>query len=219
MLYVRQKIIVALAAVTAVSGLVSAAPITVQNSGFEVGNDGFVGDWAKLAGQFGAFQPGTLNGITTYPTGVPQGTKVAYSWGGTITQQTSEVYDPTMVYTLDLFVGNRADTAFGGFNIRLLAGTEEIAQLSAPRAPSAQYVSGTFTPVSLSSSGGALATMQAMPLLTIELSALGDPKELLWQTNFDAVSLESSPVPLVPEPLAAGSVASLLGLALRRTRL
>ena len=215
---VRHQLIVAFVAVIAASGWASAAQITIQNSGFEVGTTGSVGNWTKTAGHFAVFQPGTLAGITAYPTGVPQGSKVAFSWGGTIVQQTSEVYDPSMVYTLDLFIGNRADVAFGGFDIRLLAGTEEIAQLSAPRAPSVEYLSGTFTQVSLSSSGGALTSMQSMPLLTIELSALGDSDSFFWQTNFDAISLESSPIPLVPEPLAAGSAVSLLCLALRRTR-
>jgi hypothetical protein len=176
------------------------------NPGFEAA--------ALLDGVFDFSIPGwTLSGTGAgswnptffqYPAGVPEGDHVAYSnadTDGVISQLLPAVLTPGATYELSVWVGRRADLAFGGYLVELLAGGTVLASESNVQFPP----SGWFAQSTIAYTAGA-ADPLAGQALEIRLRAFGP------QTNFDLVELTASGITAVPEPataalLAAGLVA------------
>jgi hypothetical protein len=133
-------------------------------------------------GASGQFQPGTPGGVFNY---IPDGSIVAYSNGGIISQTVGATVQAGDTYTMSVFIGNRLDCCdAGGASADLLvngnqyfaAGT--VATLGNWTQWTATYVG---TPVDAGDS------------ITIQLNSLGG------QGDFDAVSLTSSAT-ATPEP-------------------
>ena len=127
---------------------------------------------------------------------LPNGSQVAWSNGGTISQTLVATLQANTKYTLGAFVGRRLTEGFPGYNIALLAGTTVLASNN-----SANPTAGTFAPVTVSYSSGSSSPLFGQAL-RIRLTSNG------IQTNFDNITLDASPI---PEPSA---MLGLLGFGL-----
>jgi hypothetical protein len=216
-----------------------AATIEVANAGFELpaqpegfntnytpsggpANPNAIESWTPVgspiagvynppAGVYNADTPANLNG------GAPEGLNVAFSNSGGFEQTIADSnFDPLESYTLEVLVGDRNDTSFGGYTITLFAGSSQIAASSSTSSGAVIPPDGTFVNIVTQYVPAATVLPTVLQLegepLTIRLSANRT------QINFDDVRLTTTDVLVIPEPLAAGS-AGLLGLvALRRRR-
>jgi hypothetical protein len=193
------------------------ADITVMNPSFENGvtlplstmcgtncsyNFGPIQDWA-MTGTGGLFQPNS----TYYSVPVPDGSIVAWSSGGTISQTLTAALTPNTTYMLSVDVGHRLDEPLGtNYSIALYAGNTLLAMLP-PSTSTGTIPIGTFADETLTYTSGATV---APGDLRIVLSSAGN------QANFDDVTLTTS---TVPEPSSLSLLAGGLGLlifALRR---
>lgn len=193
------------------------ADITLLNPSFELGvtlplatscgtncsyNFGPIQNWDQT-GTAGLFQPNS----TYYVGPVPDGSIVAWTSGGTISQILTASLTPNTTYMLSVDVGHRLDEPLGTeYSIKLYAGNTLLAML--PSSTSTITIPiGTFADETLTYTSGATV---APGDLRIVLSSDGN------QANFDDVKLTAS---TVPEPsslfLLAGGL-GLLALVLRR---
>jgi len=179
------------------------APTAPQQPGGQYFSNNDITNWV-LSSSGGAVQ-GVFNpsasqaadaGNNYYDQPVPHGVQVAFSNGGSISQQLSAVLQPNRQYTLGAFVGRRNNVSFPGYNIELLAGNTVLASNN-----SIIPVSGTFAPVTVNYTSGRSDPLIGQPL-QIRLTSLGT------QTNFDNITLDASPI---PEPSA---ILGLLGFGL-----
>jgi hypothetical protein len=184
-------------------------PIPVTNAGFEsdvLAPGGFTSNtfatgWTctPVGGptDCGVFRPQAAQ----YPGGAPEGVNVAYSNGGTITQNLAATLALNTTYTLSVDVGKRLDMGFTSYLIELLAGSTVIASDNTTLNPAA----GTFLLSTRTYNSGA-ANILAGQTLSILLrgNAGGQP-------DFDAVALNAV-VSAVPEPGPA--TLCLIGLGL-----
>ena len=119
------------------AGPLKADSISIQNASFETtnaltGNCGAVNcynygpipDWT-LVGTGGSFRP-----TATYYNSVPNGTTVAFSSGGTISQTLGVSLLPDTTYTLSVDVGHRLDGYVTGYSISLDAGSTLLNSIS-----------------------------------------------------------------------------------------
>jgi len=161
-------------------------------------NNGPIPGWTTTGGQQGSFQPGTA-GFFTSP--VPDGSIVAYSNGGTISQTLSATLSPNATYTLSLDVGRRVDTGMTNFMIELFAGNTLLSSLTVSNSTIAP---GSFAPELLTFTAG------ANPLTGNLGIAFVNPSPIPAQVNYDNVALNVTPV---PEPGSLALLATGLGLA------
>jgi len=186
--------------------------ITIQNASFEMRNDlnfpcgtgcaynnGPIPDWTTTGGQQGSWQPSSAY----FSSPVPDGSLVAYSNGGTISQTLSDSLLANTLYTLSVALGNRFDVISNNlattYLIQLFAGNTLLNSITGSNA---LITPGTFMDVSLDYPSG--ATLPAGNL-SIVLSSLGP------QSDFDNVRLTATPL---PEPGSLTLLAAGLGLAL-----
>lgn len=192
--------------------------VAIQNASFEITNPltsscgtgcnfnaGPIPGWA-LTGDGGSWQPNAAR--INLP--LPDGSIVAYSNGGTISQTLTSSIIPDTTYVLTVDVGHRLDASTSptgyltNYTIALYAGTTLLNSFSASNGviPIGEFADETVT----FTSG---ATVPAGDL-TIVLTSVGP------QADFDNVRLTAS---TVPEPSSLTLLAGALGvmfLALRR---
>ncbi len=177
------------------NGVAFADTIPVQNASFEITNPltftcgagcaynyGPIPDWT-ITGTGGSFQPSsayfnlsTINGST-----------VAFSSGGMISQYLGIGLTPNSTYTLSVGVGNRFDLLSTTYSIGLYAGATLLNSFSGSNA---SITPGTFATENVTFVTGATV---APGTLGIALSSLGN------QTDFDNVMLTTSAPVSTPE--------------------
>jgi len=161
---------------------------------FEVGT---VSGWT-VVGTGGEFKPGPPSGITTFFNTVPDGTTVAFSNGGSISQIVGATVADGTTYTLTVAVGARKNTADTASEALVINGNTYVATGTFPALHSGNWTDFTVTYV------GTLA--DAGKPIKIQLSSGG------LQSNWDAVTLDAeAPISsTVPEP----GTSLLVGLGL-----
>jgi PEP-CTERM motif len=186
--------------------------ITIQNASFEITNplitpcgtgcafnNGPIPGWTSTGGQQGSWQPSSAY----FSSPVPDGSIVAYSNGGTISQTLSASLLADTLYTLSVAVGNRLDAVSGGFAttyiIQLFAGNTLLNSITGSNT---DIPLGTFQDVSFNYMSG--VTLPSGNL-SIALSSVGP------QSDFDNVRLTATSV---SEPGSLTMLAAGLGLAL-----
>lgn len=181
----------------------SASVIPVANASFEMHgpliscgpgcfyNLGPIPDWTIAGtGEAGSWHP-----ISAFPP--PDGSFIAYSNGGTISQMLTTSLTPNTTYTLSVYVGHRPDGLADGFTIALDAGTTVLKSLSGYNG---FFPLGTFEDEILTFTTGATV---APGDLSIVLTSDGQ------QVDFDNVRLTAS---TVPEPASLSLLAGGFGL-------
>jgi hypothetical protein len=190
----RPGVIFLLALFFAVSGGAAWADgVTVLNASFETPyalniscglgcayNGGSIPDWT-ITGTGGSFQPNS----TYLNLPLPNGSIVAYSNGGTISQILGVTVQPDSTYTLSVYVGDRLDDEVATYSIALDDGSTTLC--STPTASNGAIKPGTFADVTLTCSTGATV---APGDLEIILTSGGT------QIDFDNVALSVQ----TPEP-------------------
>lgn len=198
----------------------TAAPVFVNNFSFETvppggfpfgcgagcdyNMDGVIPGWTtvNLSGAAsGEFQPGVSAGNTTYFDSIPDGTTIAYTNDGTISQTVGTVTLAGVSYKLLVDIGLRKDlTNILGTAQLLIGSTSVLATGIAP-------VPGSFATFSAIYTSSPADIGKA---ITIQLAAIGA------QGDFDNVTLDASPKG-VPEPAAVALAGlGLAGIALIR---
>jgi hypothetical protein len=165
--------------------------ITVLNPGFESPvlpcQAGLTCDTTKVPDWLPSGFTGTIKpGAAQYPSGVPGGSNVAFlgqpgTSTGAISQVTGAVVQANTKYTLTLYVGHRADEAFGGYVAALTAGGVTLAYDNT-LAPTA----GTFLQDVIVYNAGANPSLLGLPV-TISIQSVGS-----GQINIDNVSLTTA---------------------------
>ena len=197
------------------AGALAASPlradsIAVQNASFETTNPltfagcgtgcaynfGPIPDWT-LNGTGGSFQPGS-----TYYNSIPNGSIVAFSSGGSISQTLGVSLLPDTTYTLSVDVGHRLD-GFGsgtGFSISLDAGSTVLNSIDGS---SSTITPGTFQEETLTYTTGSTVTPGNLSII------LGSS---FGQSNFDDVRLTTNSPNSVPVPEPSGLLLLCMGL-------
>jgi hypothetical protein len=204
----RTGVIFVFAVCFAVSGGAAWADgVPVENASFETTNaltsgcgtgcaynTGPIPDWTISSGsaQSGSFQPNA----TFFNLPLPNGSIVAYSDGGTISQILGVTVQPDSTYTLSVDIGHRLDGNIASYSIALDDGLTTLC--SAPTASNGAITAGTFADVTLTCSTGATV---APGDLAIVLTSDGP------QIDFDNVSLN-----VVQSPEPASYLLLLIGL-------
>lgn len=185
----RNSIIFAL-----ILGLACAASVTaqtVQDPSFETNtlaaggyNTGPIPGWT-LSGVGGQWKP-----TTTYFTSTCDGPTIAYSNGGSITQDLGVAVQANGTYTLNVCVGHRLDNSMANSTLQLLAGSTSLCSLSVNPA---NIPAGTFANQTLTCAVGTPPSGD----LIVSLGCAGQ------QCDFDAVSLSFSSVNVSVAPATA----------------
>ena len=175
--------------------------IPVQNASFETTNaltstcgTGCAFNWGPIpgwtmTGSGGSFQPNS----TYFNLPLPNGNVVAFSSGGTISQDLGVSLLPETTYTLSVFVGERLDQLNTNYSIALMAGSTTLCTFSGSNA---SITPGTFADETCTYQSGATVPTGD---LSIVLRSAG------VQSDFDNVSVNAN-VP-VPEPSSMGLLA------------
>jgi len=179
---------------TVSAGAARADGVTVLNASFEMADaltvscgsgcayngGGSIPDWTVI-GSGGSFQPNT----TYFNLPLPNGSIVAYSNGGTISQILGVTVQPDSTYTLSVYVGDRLDDEVANYSIALDDGSTTLC--STPTTSNGTITRGTFADIILTCSTGATV---APGDLAIVLTSDGT------QIDFDNVALNMQ----TPEP-------------------
>jgi HpiC1 cyclase/PEP-CTERM motif len=195
--------------------------IPIINAGFEDPDVDVAAGALTCGGTGGCYTTGSFTGWTVTGSGgvfdpskyapagysAPEGDQVAYSSGGMLSQVLSVGLEANMVYTLDVLVGDRADTGFPGYEVQLLAGGNLLASVNETMFSPAN---GSFIDAHLEYASGSDFLGQ---LLEIRLISDGS------QINWDNIRLDPRSVP-EPAALMLLSIGLLaLGFLRRRRRL
>jgi hypothetical protein len=185
-----KSVVLALLAVL-FSGVAMADNIAVQNASFEDSNpldiscgsgcaynNGPIPSWTTTGGQSGS----AMLDSSLY-TSIPDGSLIAYTNGGTISQTLTGIsLLPNSIYTLSVYVGNRFDQEITDYSFSLLAGSTVLNTFSGSNGT---ITPGTFEQEFLTYTTGSIVTAGD---LGIELSSAGG------QGDFDDVQLTVVPV-------------------------
>ena len=175
---------------------VTAVPITIKNTGFEapILADGkwtnSIPDWITFndgvgpGGGVGVFNPTTAH----FAGEAPEGFNTAFSNGNGFYQFLSDSLTPG-TYTLQVEVGDRLDTGFPGYGVRLQANTIILAQDLSTLSP----ISGFKTSVVTFTAD--ISNPNLGQPLVIALTNPGGA-----QVNFDNVRLDFAAAAHTPEP-------------------
>jgi hypothetical protein len=176
--------------------------VPIQNASFETTssliacgagcfyNLGPIPDWTTT-GVAGSWQP-------TSAYSVPDGSFIAYSNGGTISQTLAATVLPDATYTLSVDIGHRPDGLANNYMIALFAGNT---LLGSESGSNGTIPLGTFMDESFSYTSGALP-----PSGNLDIVLTSDGPQI----DFDNVQLNVAPV---PEPGSLSLLAVGLGLA------
>ena len=178
-------------------------PLIYSSPGYGSWNYGPIPGWTITGGGAGSLQPGP----TSYPSPLPDGSIVAYSNGGTISQTLSASLLPNTTYTLSVDVGHRLDTPdlyLSNYTIELLAGGTILNALSG----STSFI----TPGTFQSDFFGFTTGARVPSGNLGIALLSSGP----QAEFDNVQLTAA-LP-APEPGSLLLLATGLGLALFLSR-
>ena len=173
------------------SGVAMADNIAVQNASFEDSNpldvscgsgcaynSGPIPSWTVTGGQSGS----AMLDSSLY-TSIPDGSLIAYTNGGTISQTLTGIsLLPDSIYTLSVYVGNRFDQQITDYSFSLLAGSSVLNTFSGSNGT---ITPGTFEQEFLTYTTGSIVTAGD---LGIQLSSAGG------QGDFDDVQLTVVPV-------------------------
>jgi len=159
---------------------------------------GTVSGWT-LTGSDGEFRPGPPSGITTFFNSVPDGTTVAFSNGGTLSQIVGATVQVGATYTLTVDVGARKNTPEPSTEALVINGNTYLATGTLPPLHSGNWSVFTATYV------GTIA--DAGKPIKILLSSGG------IQSNWDAVALDVEP-PVVSSTVPEPGTSLLVGLGL-----
>jgi MYXO-CTERM domain-containing protein len=202
-----------LAASTAV-----ASPLLVNNFSFETLAAGglpfgcgtscsystdLIPGWTITGSQTGQFKPGPPS-TTTYFNSVPDGTTIAYTSGGSISQTVAPLVQLGVVYTLMVDVGVRKDIGFDPGSEALIINGNSYFATGVPATP------GNFSTFTVTYTGLAADVGKS---ITIQLIAGGS------QGDWDNVRLSDSTPTGLPEPasaLMALTALALLGVVRRK---
>ena len=203
-----------------------ATPINVLNPSFEAPFCSGTVDWVTCmpnnwtvydpAGVYsGTFRP-LSNGPGSPWDSIPDGVQVAFSNGGTLTQDLTAVIIPDMTYTLSVWVSQRWSAGFFLPEIQLLGGVTPVITMNNANpggATPTKLADGNYTWEDWSMSWTAPTSG---PLIGQTLSiVLGSHAPVGFdatQTDFDNVSLTTNPEPGMFVLVAGG----LIGLGIRR---
>ena len=193
------------------SGAAWADGISIQNASFEATNPlvdtcagcgswnyGPIPGWT-LTGSGGSFEPTS----TTLDLPLPNGSIVAFSNGGSISQNLGVTLLPDSIYTLSVFVGDRLDAYHANYSLALMAGSTTLCTFSGS---DATIGAGLFANETCTYKSGATVPSGD---LSIVLTSAGA------QADFDNVSLN---VTSVPEPTSLALMAAGLVCAALLTR-
>jgi hypothetical protein len=174
------------------------------------GADPFAGTWS-VSGVVGVWHPGT----EFYPLGVPDGTNVAFTNEGSISQILSGSMVGLGTYTLGVYIGGRCDShPINNYTVTLLAGgSTPIASDSSTLVPSC----GTFVLDTLSGTTNSSLVGESLEIVLSSTNLPGDTDH--YQAAFDKVSLDFQPAATTPEPASfflMGSGLLAMGGILRR---
>lgn len=177
-----------------------AVPITVSNSSFEtplatdVEYPGYyktntADDWF-VGGSAGVWNPlaDSSDYDAFYSVAIPDGTQIAWSNGGSLTQAVGTVQANT-TYTLTVYVGERLDLDSTGYTIEIVVDGTSVASVTQAQhdTTKGEWILVTATYVSTSADSG--------KDLEIRLTGIGG-----GETDFDKIQLDATtPVPN-PEP-------------------
>ena len=172
-----------------------AANVPIANAGFEdvaltctagpfCASLGNVTGWTGT-GHFYTFMPSVGSG-GEYPSGIPEGVNVAAlgedAGSGVVVQTLGITLQPNTTYTLTFSVGSRADFAFAGYSVELLAGSTTVASDSSLAPSSGTFATGRIV----------YSSTNASPLVgqSLGIRLTGNAP---GQADFDKISLDASP--------------------------
>ncbi|MFN0100824.1 MAG: hypothetical protein ACKV2U_01910 [Bryobacteraceae bacterium] len=150
--------------------------------GFNVPVPGWTG-----TGTFYSLRP-SIGAGGMFPNGIPEGVNTVAlgndSASGALVQTLGATLQPNTVYTLVFSVGSRADYAFGGYSVELLAASTTLATDSSLVPPSGTFVTGRIVYPSTNANSALLG--QRLGIRLTGITARG-------QANFDKISLDATP--------------------------
>jgi len=186
-------------------GMAYADSVPINNPSFEMFNNLTATCGPGCHFNFGPI-PGWQGGGTFQPnsqffSSIPDGSKVAFTNGGTISQMLTSTVLPDTVYTMTAFVGNRLDGFSGTFTLALDTIQNGVTTtLCTVSGNALDFTPGTFESQSCMFTSGSTVPGGDLYLLFTAGHTV--------QLDVDDVSLTTSAAPSVPEP----SSLTLVGL-------
>ena len=194
-----------------------AGPVSITNPSFETGTlpnpctgSGCTWSWTvpgwDVNGSAGEFHPSS-----TFITQVPDGSVVAFSAGGTISQSLSTALAASTLYTLKVDIVSRLDGYVAPATVQLFAGNTLLATGNGVQPTAGTFLTSTATYQSSATDPSIGQNLK------IVLSASGN------QADFDNVRLNADAATGIPEPssvafLLIGGIAMAAGMRRARSR-
>jgi hypothetical protein len=198
-----------------------AVDVAIANAGFEqvslpcapgasCSSSFNVATWAGT-GIFATFKPSTGPG-GIFSNGVPEGVNVAVlgndSGNGVLVQTLVATLQPNTTYTLVFSVGSRADYAFAGYSVELLAGSTTLALDLSLSMASGTFVTGRIV----------YSSTPANPVLLGQRLGIRLTGNAKGQAAFDKISLDATPIMVSnsASQIASGGWKTIISLSSRQ---